>query len=671
MRISSWVFVGGSTLVLAIGIGFAIPLLAHIGFFLGILWMCFSFGNLLAPHHPLLHRAALGVAPSAAALMVSTAIVYYTASITPSSLAIAFVATLFLPLLFAHIFPSTQAAAPSEEPPSCLAHIASWIAVLMIGLFFLSLSQHATSEASRSPWLELAPHFLAFLAVAIFSLLWRPFSQSTNASTGFFLLGLILFCATSITAVLYPIGYGFDPFIHRATVEHILQNGTITPKSPYYAGQYGLESLLATFTPASVHAIDIWLMPVLASVSIAAWFALSRKRLHPAWLLALPLAPFMNTTPFGLAVLLWLLTLAATMSESVPRWVPWLFALGTCALHPLIGLPALWFVAYREVEHWRETRSGAGAVWYFTAALLLGSTILPGAFALFSGGIDWHTPSFGALLEAQPALHRAAFGDPVALTLWLFPLLIALVACAYAWKHRHELWVRLHLFASLLFVGNLVLLACTERFSFVISYEQNDYLARLFLLGTLSLAPLGIAGATAAWRTFQNTPSRTVRLAGLVGASMLLVGNIYGALPRHDAYRESRGFTVSQTDKETVLAIAQHAGSTPYVVLASQSVSAAATEAFGFSPFYGEKQDVYFYPIPTSGPLYAHFLSMIEKSASMEEARSAMELAGVKRLYFVVNGYWWSAPQALESARETAGDWFSIGDTTVFVYSQE
>jgi hypothetical protein len=508
------------------------------------------------------------------------------------------------------------------------------------------------------------------VGVGIALLLMRSSARTPRAS--FALAALLLFCTTSLPAFLYPIGYGFDPFLHRATVEHILTNGTITPKAPYYAGQYGLESLLATFTPFTVAALDTWLLPVLASVGIAAWFAFAWPQVSGAWLLALPLAPFVSTTPFGLAILLWLLTLAASRT-SAPRWVGFLFAAGALALHPLVGLPALWWVLASTVtEHPRFARfsSWKHRVGAYAIIVAIGSLLLPAAFALFSGGMDAHLPRLAALFATAPNTMGAPFGDAAALGIWLMPALLIALALGYAWRHRHDAWVHHQLIASLLFLGNLFLLASTQTFAFVISYEQDAYLARLLALALLSLCPMAIAGAQEAWRAFHALPlARTVRAAGLISVSFLLSANVYGAFPRHDGYRESRGFTVGEVDRQTVLAIAQHAGSTPYIVLANQSVSAAAVEAFGFQPFYGVKGDVYFYPIPTSGPAYAHFLTMIEKGASLGEAQAAMELAGVPRLYFVVNDYWWSAALARESARETAGDWFSIGGNTVFVYS--
>ena len=54
-------------------------------------------------------------------------------------------------------------------------------------------------------------------------------------------------------------------------------------------------------------------------------------------------------------------------------------------------------------------------------------------------------------------------------------------------------------------------------------------------------------------------------------------------------------------------------GVSPYIVLANQSVSAAALLRFGFHTYYGAQ---FYYAIPTGAPLYQSYLDMVYRGAT-------------------------------------------------------
>ena len=84
----------------------------------------------------------------------------------------------------------------------------------------------------------------------------------------------------------------------------------------------------------------------------------------------------------------------------------------------------------------------------------------------------------------------------------------------------------------------------------------------------------------------------------------------YNALPRHDALVTGRGWSTGAADQEAVKLIEYDADGKPYTVLANQSVSAAAVDLLGFKRYSTTNDgDVFFYPIPTGGPLYETFLT--------------------------------------------------------------
>jgi hypothetical protein len=216
---------------------------------------------------------------------------------------------------------------------------------------------------------------------------------------------------------------------------------------------------------------------------------------------------------------------------------------------------------------------------------------------------------------------------------------------------------------------NFWLLSTTLNFSFLIEYERQDYAERLLVLACLFLLPyLGIALVGVLEACKKTSPY--LAMSFLVFLSLWMTANVYGAYPRHDNYARSAGFNVSATDFIAVRDIAQDAGSSDYIVLANQSVSAAALHEFGFKTYYNG--DLFYYPIPTGGPLYEKYLAMAEGTPSRATMISAMELAGVDRAYFVVNAYWWDADAIIEQTKAVANDWFAVGDgdVTIFVFER-
>ena len=67
---------------------------------------------------------------------------------------------------------------------------------------------------------------------------------------GLVLSSLHLLLTFSVANIIFPLGFGFDPFIHQATEKHILDFGFILPKKLYYIGQYVLVGFLSKISIA-------------------------------------------------------------------------------------------------------------------------------------------------------------------------------------------------------------------------------------------------------------------------------------------------------------------------------------------------------------------------------------------------------------------------------------
>ncbi|HJV32732.1 MAG TPA: hypothetical protein VJ694_01770, partial [Patescibacteria group bacterium] len=216
---------------------------------------------------------------------------------------------------------------------------------------------------------------------------------------------------------------------------------------------------------------------------------------------------------------------------------------------------------------------------------------------------------------------------------------------------------------SLALMAGSAVLRSGFTFQDVIGYEQGNYAARLYQAALLSASPLALAAFAWWWRALAKTDPAVRFLMAIVFAATV-AAMAYGAFPRLDDYRFSRGYSTSSHDVEAVRWINTHAIG-PYVVLANQSVSAAALREFGFRTYYG---DQFYYAIPTGAPLYQKYLSMVYDSPSRETMSAAMRDVGVMQAFFVVDDYWTGSAKIVETAKKTADDWQEVDGGKVFIF---
>ena len=234
------------------------------------------------------------------------------------------------------------------------------------------------------------------------------------------------------------------------------------------------------------------------------------------------------------------------------------------------------------------------------------------------------------------------------------------------------------LMAAMLAV-NWAILSTAVDFSFLIDYERQNFAARLVPIILFFLSPLVIL-AVGTWINCVRPGPVSLRVATVALLAATATASFYLAYPRNDAYEAGHGFNVSQADVNAVHAIEKNAAGTSYVVLANQTVSAAAVRELGFVRYYG---DLFFYPIPTGGDLYGTFLAMNGKP-SRETAKAALDLMNARcdanaectqsparTVYFVVNAYWWEAPRIVETAKQNADSWWALDNAAVHVFKYQ
>lgn len=562
----------------------------------------------------------------------------------------------------------------------CLTMGALLGAGLVIRLFFL----HGTYTSIQTPWTLLPKGLFLTIAIPFFAAMmsaWKErssvwLSVSTFASWA---------CVAFLTPLLYPLGYGFDGFIHRAS-EHVLQtSGTLVPKPFYYIGQYVWTTWIAQTFDLSLHAVDVWLLPIAILLPLFALFLWTRKReASHRWVMILtifflPLGAFITTTPQSFSYLLALGVIIAALwaHQETHRgaWaLPVLWALWATAAHPLGGLPALcfvggaWLSSFFSPSSWKArgiiTLGSIGALISIPAAFWiqsqLGTLSIAWSWATLLH-LSW-TDIFSPLL-LQPRQTLTFWVDA---TEWTHLAIHILLFGVGIWQMIRPVKP---LFRSIAFigVGLLVvqwLLEHVATFGFLISYERSNYTERLNVLSTLFLAPI-----VASWISTRLDALQKRSMILFSGVLVLFIAawplRVYNAFPRQDAAASSSGWNVSSADLEAVHWIHEQASTKKYAVLANQSVSAAALETYGFARYTG---DVFYYPIPTSGPLYQRYLRVASTEGTLADIKEAQRLTDSDDLFVVIDAYWWNADLINERLAKTADQAISFDHGTVWVY---
>jgi len=187
------------------------------------------------------------------------------------------------------------------------------LGVLLVsqGSVIFLLCAGRTSEPLVSPWL-LFPgsiYVLFFLSTALTVYVCMQLGRLALPFAS-----LQTFIAIGVSAIVYGIGFGFDPFIHRAAEAALVKTGFIEPTSLLYSGQYALVGFLHFVTTMPSSLIDIWLLPVLTSillpwatyVGLRQGWGVGEEASSLGWLATLfvPFMLFTFTVPFTIVYVL-------------------------------------------------------------------------------------------------------------------------------------------------------------------------------------------------------------------------------------------------------------------------------------------------------------------------------------------------------------------------------
>ncbi len=568
-----------------------------------------------------------------------------------------------------------------------------WSLVTLLPTFFAVIFilsnaySHGTTDAIRTPWPLLPAGALMVFAILLVSswlCAWK--TRSVLATT--IAASLTLLAVSCLTPLLYKLGFGFDGFLHRASEVILLNTGTLNPHPPYYIGQYVFVTWLARLFTLPLRGIDTLLVPVLTLLLPIGFLLTSASRKTSAWIIAaslvlFPLSILVATTPQSLAYLLGFFGIClaiAVRQDDQKTAIPALLLAGwSLAAHPLAGLPFFAItITLLILTSIKESTWVTKIIKYLflIGGLLSVTLVIPVIFFLRSSVTNtaWNwQPLFqaqtytSAIISSlsSPKTHVVLWADWASFVEYLAPLvllLLALIACIRDRQNR-SVWVVLMIGSVGLLAAGL-LLHTAASFTFLIDYERGDYADRLWILSQLFLLP---AAASTLGLLLERQTRSTLFLTLFIFAfgGAWFAARVYTAFPRHDAVVVGHGWSVSRADQDAVHWIDRDAQNEPYTVLANQSTSAAAVEAFGFKRYINE---VFYYPIPTGGPLYQDFLKAVAEDPSIDAIKDAASLGQTSLVYVVLNDYWWESSNVAEKLSRLAEKSVVLTDGRIRVY---
>ncbi len=564
---------------------------------------------------------------------------------------------------------------------------------------FLELFKARTDLALISPFevISNSSFFLFYVLslITLFLLISRKyFKQKTNLS----LLSLHLFLSLSLALIVYKIAYGFDPFIHLAAVETIIDQGVIYPKTPYYLGQYGLITILSKISGFSASIISKLLVPLSASLILPRLafnffqnLSLDKDSKGRVILisslsaLTFTFSLFIISTPQNFAYLFLLLTIYSAIAKRPPAYTA-IFALASAAIHPIAGIPAiiwsLWLI-FKD----QQKRFSQKARKFISASLLAAGALLIPLALFISSGAKWHNLRLNyqsiwltlkslfmpAYSGSQDFLLNAVYLINSYQKLIIIALIISGVLIFFKNKtklhfHDKDAYVWRGLLSINLSLVAAYILSSQISFNNIIAYEQNDFASRIISIIIIFSSPFIALSIYYVIKKIYDLPRLKTRLIFFALIIFYISSSLYLAYPRFDKYFNSRGYSTSKYDLEAVRVI-DGLASDKYLVLANQQVSAAALHVFGFTNYLDSASgELYFYPIPTGGVLYNYYLDMVYESPSRETMLSVMELTQTKESYFVINKYWNDSSKIIKAAKLSADNWQALEDNNIFIF---
>lgn len=560
---------------------------------------------------------------------------------------------------------------------------------LFLFLVFV-LIKGSSNSAIISPWHLVPSYFYLIFALFLILVFFSFYFQSIFSKT---LVVLTYFLFFSISFFIYKIAFGYDQLLHQRALSEILQFGFINPKTFYYIGQYSLEFFLVKTLPFKLELISRVLVPVLSAILIPlSFFKVFKNKLKSSYyililLLLLPFSIFTYTVPQNLAFLfLTILIIFSLNRDFVSERKNYIFlsvlALASFFVHPLAGIPAIVFVFILFLSNfkiikqsfWQRVLKKENKIEIIRKILIIISYltqifILPILLFFVGGKLSWPQINFSFLIP------RFLGQENVFLNLIYFLFfnrfyifLILFLVGIYFWfkknkeeKNRED-WSNIY-FYNFLALFSSYILSLFVSFSFLSDIDKNSYSQRVLIISLLFLIPVFLNLFLEIIERVKKQ-EKSFKFYSLLFLLLFLLSSLYLNYPRKDNYFNSRGYSVSSSDFETVKLIEDVKINDNYIVLANQQVGAVAIKELGFKRYY---DGWLYYSVQTGGLFYDYYLKMLDRPSRglIEELLSQIE---ADNAYVVVNDYWWAYERIINEMKIEADSYYQTSDGKVLVF---
>ncbi|MFP4514756.1 MAG: hypothetical protein ACLFNO_01995 [Parcubacteria group bacterium] len=537
------------------------------------------------------------------------------------------------------------------------------------------LIKASSADALISPWQVLNANFFITYSALVMISLYGFYKKYQGRNLALVLLYLISF---SIALIIYKIGYGFDPFIHQASMEAIDNLGKIYPKNLYYNGYYSIVLIIHDFLQIPIASVNKFIVPIISALSlpialnifIKQYFTKHKNSLISAIVLMLPFSIFIMSTPQNLAYLFLILSLSLGLTlKRKYLYLSGALSLASFFIHPLAGIPALIFWGLTIIYQNRAKIK----MWQYKTLVILSSlaavAVIPLAFVLMgqsSFNINFATVNQFSLFWPSGETLWLNFGYFYGFNTFIF-ISILIFFGFFVWLKNYKDTPKIFIISNILGLSFFLsyLLSQGLNFEYLIEYERDYYRQRILINSIIFFLPMIIISFKYLLAKLSLT-DKYFKFSILIIASLLICASLYYSYPRYDNYYNSRGYSISSQDIETVKFIEEDNKNNNYIVLANQQVSLAALKTFGFNKYY--KNDIFYYPIPTSGELYKYYLEMVYESPSEEIIKKARQLTGAETVYFVINKYWWASKKIIDETSLIADEKYKLFNGDVYIF---
>jgi len=468
-------------------------------------------------------------------------------------------------------------------------------------------------------------------------------------------IGLHAIVTWGLNFILFGGGFGFDPLIHLAHVQHLVLNGLSVPHAPLYYGQYLLVAGLRLVTRIPLELINQFL--ILPFAIISPFFVRHFVPGKMSWLaiFLIPIPFFTFTIPFHLSVFFLLLVLLSMEKDTHRARVFGLIAAGfALACHPIAGIPAglLALASFFQRKPWISILTGILIATLLPLALLLGGK----RYGEFIPSISWESFREGL---------RVLFGNPYPKTepiwLWVFHGMLQVFPWMIA---GFALWIKNgNPIRRMATVGIAVaaLLSTFVHIPGIASSEQAEFSLRL-----AGLLPLFLLPDIARWiETFLLSSFSWTRpiLLGLF-ASL----SWYSMYTPFDTVAHAQAPNLSDSDAIAIQQIELQEQSSRFAIVSSPISAAYGLSLKGFTATVdGQPRSISRFAVDRQGILSKTFFQVLSDK-SPQSIRELFSILPIDRVYFILPKYWDPDGSVAEALQKEAKDMTERGMNWVFEF---